>query len=159
MKKRIILVGPAGSGKDFLRKKLEAKGYKYGVSYTTRPPRIGEVDGKDYHFVSEDRFKEMVQNDEFHEYVAFNNWFYGTSKTQWFETDDVFIMTPTGISKLSEADIASSFIIYIDIPIDIRRERLALRSDADTVDRRIDADERDFATFTQFDIRIQNSNF
>ena len=117
------------------------------------------MDGKDYHFVSEDRFKEMVQNDEFHEYIAFNNWFYGTSKTQWFETDDIFIMTPTGISKLSEADIASSFIIYIDIPIDIRRERLALRSDADTVDRRIDADERDFATFTQFDIRIQNSNF
>ena len=102
MKKRIILVGKSGSGKDFLRKKLEAKGYKYGVSYTTRPPRIGEVDGKDYYFVSEERFKEMVKNDEFHEYVAFNNWFYGTSKTQWFETDDVFIMTPTGISKLSE---------------------------------------------------------
>jgi hypothetical protein len=50
-KSRIILCGKAASGKDHLRKILEGRGFKYGVSYTTRPPRQGEIDGKDYLFV------------------------------------------------------------------------------------------------------------
>ena len=48
--KRIILVGKAASGKDHLRKKFESRGFKYAVTYTTRPPREGEIDGKDYLF-------------------------------------------------------------------------------------------------------------
>ena len=52
-KSRIILCGKAASGKDHLRKILEGRGFKYGVSYTTRPPRKGEIDGKDYFFLEE----------------------------------------------------------------------------------------------------------
>jgi len=48
--KRTVLVGKAASGKDHFRKVLENKGFKYAVSYTTRPPRTGEVEGKDYFF-------------------------------------------------------------------------------------------------------------
>lgn len=158
-KSRIILCGKAASGKDHLRKILEGRGYKYGVSYTTRPPRNGEIDGIDYYFIEENEFKTMIEQKFFYEYVTFNEWYYGTSNSQFHLTDDVFIMTPSGISKLHAADRKNSFIIYIDIDIDIRRSRLALRSDADTVERRIEADENDFRNFTDFDIRLTDHNF
>lgn len=158
-KSRIILCGKAASGKDHLRKILEGRGYRYGVSYTTRPPRDGEVDGRDYYFLEDNEFQTMVEQKFFYEYVSFNGWNYGTSNSQFHLTDDVFIMTPSGIGKLHAADRKNSFIIYIDIDIDIRRERLALRSDADTVERRIEADENDFANFTDFDIRLTDHNF
>jgi guanylate kinase len=158
-KSRIILVGKAASGKDHLRKTLEGRGFKYAVSFTTRPPRDGEIDGKDYFFVDEFEFKNLIEQNFFYEYVSFNGWFYGTSKEQWYDTDDIFIMTPGGVNKIKTADRKQSFIIYLDIPIDIRRERLAKRNDADFADRRIEADERDFENYTDFDIRITDHKF
>jgi guanylate kinase len=158
LSKRIILVGKAGSGKDFARKKLESRGYSYAISYTTRPPRDTEVDGVDYIFVTDDQFNKMINNGEFYEYVAFNGWYYGTTIDQFY-TDDIFIMTPHGISKVKEIDRKTSFIMYFDIDQDIRKERLMLRNDADKVDRRILADEEDFKDFTDFDIRITNPDF
>ena len=159
-KSRIILCGKAASGKDHLRKILEGRGFKYGVSYTTRPPRKGEVDGRDYFFLEENEFQDLIERGFFYEYVTFNGWFYGTSKEQWFTTDDVFIMTPSGIGKLHAADRKSSFIIYIDIPIEIRRERLMDRNDnTDSIERRLQADDNDFESFTNFDIKITDSNF
>jgi guanylate kinase len=159
-KSRIILVGKAAAGKDHLRKILEGRGFRYGVSYTTRPPRQGEIDGRDYYFLEENEFKTLIEQGFFYEYVTFNGWFYGTSKEQWFQTDDVFIMTPTGINKLHAADRKHSFIIYIDVPVDIRRSRLCERNDNDdSIERRIKADENDFANFTDFDIRITDHNF
>jgi guanylate kinase len=156
--RRIILVGKAASGKDHARKVLESRGFKYAVSFTTRPPRVGEENGKDYFFLTEEEFKGMIERDEFYEYVTFNNWYYGTSSQQFYE-DHIFIMTPYGLSKVDSEDRKKSFVIFFDIDESLRRERLLLRSDADSVDRRIIADEADFQNFTDFDIRITNSNF
>jgi guanylate kinase len=159
-KSRIILVGKAAAGKDHLRQILEGRGFKYGVSYTTRPPRPGEIDGRDYYFIEENEFQDLIEQGFFYEHVTFNGWFYGTSKDQWYETDDVFIMTPSGVSKLKPADRKHSFIIYIDIPVEIRRERLGLRNDNnDSIERRIEADERDFSNFTDYDIKLTDHNF
>ena len=83
MHKRIILVGKAASGKDHLRKTLESRNFKYAISYTTRPPREGEVDGRDYFFINRAKAYEMIQSGEFFEYVMFNGWLYGTSVEQW----------------------------------------------------------------------------
>lgn len=159
MHKRIILVGRAASGKDHIRKKLEDRGFKYAVSYTTRPPRAGEVDGKDYIFISEEVAQKMIQNDEFYEYVEFNGWLYGTSREQ-FETDDVFIMTPTGLSHVDEVSRKQSFVIFIDIAEDVRRQRMLARDmPGDSVERRLEADRLDFENFSNYDIRITNHDF
>ena len=159
MHKRIILVGRAASGKDHIRKKLEDRGFKYAVSYTTRPPRAGEVDGKDYIFISEEVAQTMIQNDEFYEYVEFNGWLYGTSRQQ-FETDDVFIMTPTGLSHVDEVSRKQSFVIFIDIAEDVRRQRMLARDmPGDSVERRLEADRLDFENFSNYDIRITNHDF
>jgi guanylate kinase len=156
--KRIILSARGASGKDYLRKKLQDKGYTYGVSYTSRPPRENEIEGVDYHFLTKEVFEDMIEKDMFYEYVTFNGWHYGTSREQ-FHSDDVFIMTPSGISLLSPEDRKSSFIIYLDIPLNVRKERLLLRNDADKVERRLEADEKDFKDFTDFDMCVTNELF
>jgi guanylate kinase len=156
--KRIILVGKAASGKDHARKILESRGYKYAVSYTTRPPRSNETDGEDYFFLSEEEFEKMAKNEDFYEHISFNTWRYGTSKAQFY-SDDVFIMTPYGISKVHPDDRKRSLIILFDMDPEIRKARLMERSDADSVERRLAADEADFENFTDFDIKITNHNF
>ena len=159
MHKRIILVGRAASGKDHIRKKFEAQGFRYAVSYTTRPPREGVVDGVDYIFISPEEAQEMIKNDEFYEYVEFNGWIYGTSRDQ-FDYDDVFIMTPSGLAHVDEDSRKKSFVIFIDIDEEIRRERMSKRNmPGDSVDRRIEADRKDFENFTNYDIRITNPDF
>jgi len=159
MKKRIILVGKAASGKDYLRKLLEDRGYVYAISYTSRPPRTGELFGKDYNFMSREQFQEMIDNNEFYEYVEFNGWFYGTSKAQMDGDADIFIMTPSGLAHLKEKDRNESLIIYLDMPMNVRYERLSHRGDVDKVDRRIAADEEDFKDFKDFDVRIFNPGY
>lgn len=156
--KRIVLIGPGASGKDHARKKFIGRNFSCGISYTTRPPRVGETDGVDYYFVSEEKFQQMIDNDEFYEQVSFNNWHYGTSKEHFYK-DNIFIMTPSGVSKIRPEDRVNTLVIFFDIPLSVRRERLMERSDTDKVDRRLAADEQDFANFTDYDLRITNSDF
>ena len=159
LKNKIVLVGKGGSGKDFMRKKLEGRGFIYAVSYTSRPARVNEVEGNYYYFLSKSRFMEHISEGFFYEYVEFNGWIYGTANWQMDECD-IFIMTPSGIRKLHAADRKSSFIICIDIPRETRKARLTERNDtADSIDRRLDADDRDFEGFNDFDIVINNENF
>jgi len=153
-RKRVILVGKGGSGKDHARKVLEDIGFRYCVSHTTRPPRIGEIEGKDYYYISRDSASHhYIAKDLFYEYVIFNGWVYGTSREE-FEIADLFIMTPSGISKIKPEDRDESFIIYFDIQEDVRKERLSERRDADDVTRRLAADDSDFSEFKDFDFRV-----
>jgi guanylate kinase len=157
--KRIVLVGKAASGKDHLRKRFESRGFKYAVTYTTRPPREGEVNGKDYYFISEDEAKVLIESNFFYEYVIFNGWVYGTSNSEFY-SKDLFIMTPEGVSRIKPEDRVTSFIIYMDIEMSIRMTRLTNRNmPGDSMTRRIKADEMDFTDFNDYDLRITNSDF
>jgi guanylate kinase len=79
-----VLSSPSGAGKSTIARKLLADEPELGmsVSATTRPMRPGEVDGKDYHFVDLERFREMVANDEFLEWAHVFNHRYGTPRAQ-----------------------------------------------------------------------------
>jgi len=155
---RIILVGKAASGKDYLRDMLTEEGLTPDVSYTSRPPREGEEDGVAYNFISDMEFSTLVRRGKMHEHVEFNGWQYGTTNVSW-RNSDVFIMTPSGINQISREDRNDCVVVYIDIPLDIRRSRLMERSDSDKVERRILADEEDFKGFTDYDIQILDENF
>lgn len=156
--KRIILVGMGASGKDHARNILtNILGFEYGVSYTTRPARENEVEGKDYHFVSTEKFQEMIDNDEWFEYVPFNGWNYGTTKEQFYGSCSLFIMTPSGLSHLSEKDRSESFVIYFEAPEKVRRHRMSLRKgNADSIERRLKADTEDFKDFSDYNIKVDN---
>lgn len=156
MNKKILIVSPGAGGKSNLLKYLVNKGLYAGVSFTTRPPREGEVNGVDYYFVpSENAFKAGVELNQFLEYENFNGWFYGTNVKEW-NRKKVFTMTPSGIKKLSIQQRSECIVVYLDIPEEIRRERLKQRKDADSPERRIEADRKDFADLNIFDIRITN---
>jgi guanylate kinase len=58
-----------------------------------------------------------------------------------------------------DEDRASSLVVYFDIDEDIRKQRISLRSDADTVERRLEADNRDFYRFENYDLVITNPDF
>ena len=156
--KRVILVGHAASGKTHLAEDLIEMGYQFPLTYTTRPARTGEIDGVHYHFVSEEIFKEKIAADEMYEYVIFNSWYYGRTKKDFY-AGNLLIMTPAGVSQMSEEDRKSSFIIYLNIDEDIRKERLSERNDADSTDRRLKADYEDFKDYTDFNYVISNPNF
>jgi len=157
---KMILVGKSAAGKDHLRKILEGRGFKYGISYTTRPSRPNEVDGQDYYFLEKDEFLNGVNEKKWYEYVKFNGWYYGTSTKQFHQTCNLFIMTPYGVSHIDPVDRKECTIIYLDIDYDIRLRRLISRNDDnDKIERRLEADENDFKHFNDYDIKITDPNF
>lgn len=81
MRNIIVISGPSGCGKSTLIAMLLAEfpELRFSVSHTTRPPRPGEADGKDYHFVSAERFERMVRAKRFAEWAVVHGQRYGTS--------------------------------------------------------------------------------
>lgn len=77
----LILSGPSGCGKSTLLKEVykEISDYYFSISTTTRAPRVGEVDGVDYFFVSKESFEKDIENDDFLEYALVHGNYYGTS--------------------------------------------------------------------------------
>ena len=117
----VVLVGESASGKSSIEKNLVDK-YRYNkiVSYTTRQPRHGEVDGTDYHFIDNKRFNELKEAGFFAENACYNGWQYGVAKEDCTD-DKVAVLTPHGlrqVSKIPEINVTS---FYINVP---RRDRL-----------------------------------
>jgi len=82
----IVVSGPSGTGKTTLCRKACVEGQAvFSVSCTTRPPRPGEVDGKDYFFLTEEDFLARVDRGELFEYARVHNRWYGTLKSYVFE--------------------------------------------------------------------------
>lgn len=156
--KRVILVGHAASGKDYLAAKFVEKGFVKDISLTTRPMREGEIPGYTYHYIDAELFEKLDGIGILYESVEFNKWRYGTLQESW-NTADVFIMTPSGVKSITPEDRKNCLVVFIDIPEEIRRKRMDLRSDADTTERRLEADRKDFKGFIDFDYFIKNPNF
>lgn len=78
----VVISGFSGAGKGTLMRRLmeQYDNYSLSISATTREPRPGEQDGKDYFFVSKERFLSMIQNDELLEYAQYVDHYYGTPK-------------------------------------------------------------------------------
>ena len=116
-----VLSSPSGAGKSTIaRKLLKAEPeLTMSVSYTTRPPRPGEVNGKDYHFVDLETFREMAANNEFLEWAHVFGQRYGTPKTDVFHTlgeghDILFDIDWQGAQQLHQlagGDVVRVFIL------------------------------------------------
>ena len=117
----IVLVGESASGKSSIeRYMMDNYGYKKIVSYTTRSPRLGEVDGIDYHFISIEEFKSLKERGFFAETAVYNNWNYGTAKEDCTD-DKIAVLTPHGLRQISKIDGINTISFYINVP---RRDRL-----------------------------------
>jgi len=147
---KIIIVGPAASGKTTLAKQLQAKGFKVAKLHTTRPKRDENDD--EYIFNFKDVNYPLVS-------CTFNGWDYAITYKSLIKSD-IFIVGPKMAQMMKDKAKEHSFLtIFLDVPESIRYERLMKREmPGDTVIARIGRDRADFAHFTDYDIRIHENH-
>ena len=148
----IVLVGKTASGKTTVANELcKNHGYKRIITYTTRPMRVNEVQDVDYHFISDEQFNRMVENNEFTEYKRYNTahgvWSYGSVVTSEQEFSDdcyVIILTPQGLRDLSKK-MSRYIAFYLDVSLESQLERLKKRGDEEQqIIKRLENDDKDF---------------
>lgn len=107
-----VLSGPSGAGKGTLRRLLFQRlpGLAYSVSCTTRQPRPGETEGVEYHFVSEEAFREMIAQGRFLEWAKVHDHFYGT------RASDVREVLERGLDVVLEIDVQGALQVKKAIP-------------------------------------------
>jgi len=162
-----IISGPSGAGKTTLYKLAlsEIPGVRHSISYTTRPPRQGDVKDVDYHFVTEEVFAEMVSGDRFIEHAHIHGNRYGTARA------DLEALLASGSHVILEIDVqgaeslrkalAQAVYIFIAPPsIEACRQRLSSRGkdSADVIKRRIRAAVEEISHAPAYDYIIINEN-
>tara|TARA_A100001035_G_scaffold72324_1_gene55426 strand:+ start:133 stop:762 length:630 start_codon:yes stop_codon:yes gene_type:complete len=95
----VILSSPSGAGKTTLVKEISRRNnFQISISHTTRKPRSNEINGKDYYFVSDTEFKNLINDDKFLEYAKVFQHYYGSSK------DIIFKMLNNGKNVIFDID-------------------------------------------------------
>ena len=172
MKKGFLIVysGPSGVGKGTIMKELLKTKYlklSYSVSMTTRKPRPGEVDGKDYFFVTKKRFEKAIENKELLEHATFVGNYYGTPKAYVKEMTEkgnnvVLEIETKGakqvIKKYGDENVLS---IYIAPPsIEELRKRLTGRNteSKEIINKRIATAKREMKKLDLFDYVVVNDD-
>ena len=146
----ILLIGKTSSGKSVIQKELIKLGYNAGVTFTTRPPRPGEVDGVDYNFITKEEFLAKESDGFFAEYTSYNvasgeTWYYG-SAIKDLTDDKVMIVNPEGLKKIKKIASLNPVAFYLMAEEETIWNRLRQRGDdAAEARRRLNADDMDFA--------------
>ncbi|MEQ2294107.1 guanylate kinase [Ameca splendens] len=167
----VVLSGPSGAGKSTLLKKLmkDHEGvFGFSVSHTTRSPRPGEEDGKDYHFTTREAMQEGINNGEFIENAEFSGNMYGTSKAAVENVRaknlicilDVDIQ---GVKRIKESDLDPIYISIQPPSMEILEKRLRDRQTEteESLQKRLEAARIDMELSKEpgvFDIVIINDD-
>ncbi|XP_046648044.1 guanylate kinase-like isoform X2 [Daphnia pulicaria] len=132
----LVFCGPSGSGKSTLIKQImsDFKGvFGFSVSHTTRSPRPGEVDGKDYHYVSREAMEKGISNGEFIESATFSDNMYGTSKkavedVQRSNKICILDIDTQGVKLIKETSLNPIFIFMKPPSMEVLEKRLRGRN-------------------------------
>ena len=112
----LIITGPSGVGKNTIINALSKKlDFNFSVSHPTRPKRVSEVNGKDYYFISNEEFQNMINNNELVEFEEYGGFAYGTSRKELNQDGLVILdLEVNGATKLLNNN--NDFIgLFIDI--------------------------------------------
>jgi guanylate kinase len=163
-----VVAAPSGAGKTSLVKALMTREpqLRFSVSYTTRKPRANEVDGRDYHFVTHERFVDMVERGEFLEHAQVYDNYYGTGlraiQDALSQGELLLLEIDWQGARQVRARLPEARSIFILPPT---REALELRLRARSTDseavirRRLQDAARDIAHWTEFDYAVINDRF
>jgi guanylate kinase len=163
-----VIAAPSGAGKTSLVKALMEREPRihFSVSYTTRPPRSNEVDGVDYHFVSQAKFADMVARGEFLEHARVFDNFYGTGldavQSQLREGQLLLLEIDWQGARQVRARLPAARSIFVLPPTrQALEERLRARStDSEAViERRLKDAAQDLAHWPEFDYVVVNDQF
>lgn len=163
----LVLCAPSGTGKSTLVKKLRGEFSQIGfsISCTTRSPRVGEEDGRDYYFLSVDDFNEKLEKGEFAEWAEVHGNFYGTPKKpvekMLFKGMDIlFDIDFQGCMQLMETMPEAIFVFLMPPSYTELKERLE-RRDTDTetvINRRLRNALEEMASAPKFEYWIVNDD-
>ena len=164
----VVIIGKTSSGKDRIVKELISKhGFKKIITYTTRPMRKSEKQDVTYHFITEEDFKQKINEGFFAEYKSydteFGKWYYGTALEDLKNADDksVIILTPAGYREVrSELHNENITCIYLYANNATLKKRLVKRGDdPKEADRRLAHDAKDFKNFEYEADRVVYNNY
>ncbi|XP_078029541.1 guanylate kinase isoform X5 [Epinephelus lanceolatus] len=167
----VVLSGPSGAGKSTLLKKLMQEYdsvFGFSVSHTTRTPRPGEQDGKDYHFVTREAMQAGINNGEFIESAEFSGNMYGTSKAavQAVQAKNLICILDIdmqGVKNIKRTDLNPLYISIQPPSIDVLENRLRHRKteSEESLQRRLQIATVDMELSKEpgmFDVQIVNDN-
>ena len=165
--KVFVITGPSGVGKGTLIRRLLERfpDLALSVSATTRAPREGEVDGRDYHFLTEEQFQERRDADDFLEFASYSGNHYGTLKSELERCLDkgrsvVLEIEVQGAQQVRQSKPDSVQIFIAPPDESVLRERLTGRGtdSAEAIDRRLKVAEQELASQNDFDHRVVNDD-
>lgn len=162
----IVLSAPAGTGKTTLIQMLskEFDCVVPSISYTSRPPRANEVNGKDYNFITEEEFKKKIKEGEFLEYVQLYNYYYGTSRS-WVEKrlkegKHVFLVIDTQGAKQLKDHYPAIFIFLKPPSLEELKRRLQNRKteNPEMLKKRLDWALKEMEELPHYDYIVVNDD-
>jgi guanylate kinase len=164
----VILSSPSGAGKTTLVKLLsENKDFHISVSHTTRKPRLNEIADKDYYFVNQEKFENLVKNEEFLEYAKVFSHLYGTTITPVIKKlkkseNVIFDIDWQGADQIKNKKLNYKLITFFVLPPskEVLFERLSNRDMKDKliVEERMKEFSRDVLHWINYDYVIINDN-
>ncbi len=165
----VILSSPSGAGKTSLVKEISLKNnYFISISHTTRKPRSNEIDGKDYFFINQNEFKELISKRKFLEYAKVFNNYYGSSEDVVFEKLDkgknvIFDIDWQGTEQIKEKKLRYKIITIFILPPS-RKElfnRLLNRdkNDEKNAAERMKQFDKDVIHWKNYDLVVVNDDF
>ena len=164
----LILSSPSGAGKTTLVRLLSKnRDFHISISHTTRKPRINEIQDKDYHFVDNDKFKNLIKKDEFLEYAKVFNHFYGTTKTAVINNlksgkNVIFDIDWQGTEQIKNKKLEYKLLTFFVLPPSkkVLFDRLSNRDMKDKliVEERMKVFSKDIQHWKNYDYVVINDN-
>lgn len=157
----IVITGASASGKTEVAKMLAKKyGITKMITTTTRDLRVGEVNGRDYFFVSKEEFESMLRKDKFVEHTIYNGNFYGSTKDQ-IAPNRCVVVDPAGLRAYIALNDKSIITFFLDSTDETRHKRMIARGDLlEKITSRIAHDKEAFAksNLPKVDFHIDSEN-
>ena len=163
----VILSSPSGAGKTTITKKIQQKyqSFKISVSHTTRKPRPNEIDGVDYYFISNEKFKNFIDEGKFYEHAKIFDNYYGTSRKSvddlFKKNDIIFDIDWQGTKQLSQFKNLDLIKIYLLPPNKNELKKRLIKRNQDSVqevERRFKAYDTDIHHWQDYDYVLINEN-
>jgi guanylate kinase len=158
----IVLAGASASGKTEVAKELAKKyGITKVITTTTRNIRVGESNGKDYFFVSKERFEEMIKEGRFVEHTLYNGNYYGSTKDQ-IAPNKCVVIDPKGLKAYIALNDPNIVTFFLDSKEETRFARMLQRGDnPEDAKRRIEHDRTAFKpeNVADVDYHADSENF
>ncbi len=162
----LLISGPSGSGKSTICKRLLADPrVVFSVSATTRSMRPGEVDGRDYHFLSREVFQQKIDAGEFLEWAEVYGNLYGTLRSEWRSAVDhgkVFLVEidVQGAGQLRKLELPGVYVFVAPPSVEVLRERLCDRGteSPEMLERRLRKAEDELRERVKYDHVVVNDD-